>query len=227
MNYKRIHDQIIERAKGRILEGYKEKHHIIPKSLGGGSGDNIVELTAREHFVIHWLLHLIYPESVSISRAFWLMCCMKNKKQKQRYIPSSRIYEYGKQVHAEYTSKQFKDRVFSEEHLKKLRTPKRLGRENMGKYDKTGINNPMHGKTHSDETKRKMSDTKHRKIASGEIKYQKGRKFSESHKENIRSALKRRYEEGTIVNPMMGKKHSEETKRKISEFRYGKKYKKE
>jgi len=54
MNYKRIHDQIIERAKSRILEGYKERHHIIPKCMGGNNEkDNLVYLTAREHFIIH------------------------------------------------------------------------------------------------------------------------------------------------------------------------------
>lgn len=36
---------------------YTERHHILPKSLGGGSGDdNLVRLTFREHFLCHWLL---------------------------------------------------------------------------------------------------------------------------------------------------------------------------
>jgi hypothetical protein len=35
MNYQKIYNQIIERAQNRILEGYVEKHHIIPKCLGG------------------------------------------------------------------------------------------------------------------------------------------------------------------------------------------------
>ena len=30
MNYERIYNAIIERAKTRQLEGYKERHHIIP-----------------------------------------------------------------------------------------------------------------------------------------------------------------------------------------------------
>jgi len=56
MNYQKIYDQIIERAKNRKLEGYKEKHHIIPKCLGGPDNkENLVELTAREHFLCHLL----------------------------------------------------------------------------------------------------------------------------------------------------------------------------
>jgi hypothetical protein len=48
---------LIKRAKDRQLVGYCEKHHIIPKCLGGSNDpSNIVALTAREHFLAHWLL---------------------------------------------------------------------------------------------------------------------------------------------------------------------------
>jgi hypothetical protein len=58
MNYERIYNQIIERAKNRKLIGYKERHHIIPKCMGGNNNElNLVELTAREHFLCHWLIH--------------------------------------------------------------------------------------------------------------------------------------------------------------------------
>ena len=61
MDYKKIHDAIIERARTRILTGYKERHHIIPKCMGGNdSAENLVDLTAREHFIVHLLLAEIY-----------------------------------------------------------------------------------------------------------------------------------------------------------------------
>lgn len=48
---------IINNAKNRVLTGYFETHHIIPKSLGGSDDKlNLVELTAREHFIVHKLL---------------------------------------------------------------------------------------------------------------------------------------------------------------------------
>jgi len=55
--YNRWYMQIVNNAKNRTINGYIEKHHIIPRSLDGTDDkDNIVELTAREHFVCHLLL---------------------------------------------------------------------------------------------------------------------------------------------------------------------------
>ena len=75
MDYKKIHDSIIERAKNRKLGGYVEKHHITPKCMNGSNQpNNLVELTAREHFLVHWLLHEMYPENSDLRYAFWSMC---------------------------------------------------------------------------------------------------------------------------------------------------------
>jgi hypothetical protein len=55
--YHRWYNQIIEHRRTNLAEGYTEKHHIVPKSLGGTNDTtNLVSLTAREHFVCHWLL---------------------------------------------------------------------------------------------------------------------------------------------------------------------------
>jgi hypothetical protein len=48
---------IISNRQNNPSDGYTEKHHIIPKSLGGSNKkENLVNLTAREHFVCHRLL---------------------------------------------------------------------------------------------------------------------------------------------------------------------------
>ena len=95
MDYKKIHDNLIERAKNRKLDGYVEKHHIIPKCMNGtNEPNNLVELTSREHFLVHWLLHEMYPENSDLRYAFWSMC--RNSDNQQRYKPSSRVYEYAK-----------------------------------------------------------------------------------------------------------------------------------
>ncbi len=57
MKYQRWYDQIIERARFRELVAYTERHHIVPRSWGGSDdAKNLVELTYREHFLVHWLL---------------------------------------------------------------------------------------------------------------------------------------------------------------------------
>jgi hypothetical protein len=95
MNYQKIYNQIIERAKIRQLEGYKEKHHIIPKCLGGNDDkSNIVELTAREHFLCHLLLVEIYPNNIRLLHAVFMMSNIKKRKNFQNNVfISSRLYE--------------------------------------------------------------------------------------------------------------------------------------
>lgn len=63
MNYRNIYNRIINKAineKDLRINGYYEKHHIIPKSFGGNKENNLVKLTAREHFICHWLLVKMY-----------------------------------------------------------------------------------------------------------------------------------------------------------------------
>ena len=58
MNYKKIYDSLIDKAKDRVLEGYQESHHIVPRSFGGSNDKlNLVNLTAREHFIAHVLIY--------------------------------------------------------------------------------------------------------------------------------------------------------------------------
>lgn len=64
MDYKKHYDKLIEKAKNRQLSGYKEIHHVIPKCMNGNDeDDNLVELTAEEHYTAHQLLAKIYPDN--------------------------------------------------------------------------------------------------------------------------------------------------------------------
>ena len=81
MNYASIYDRIISVAKVRTLlsDVYIEKHHIVPRSIGGpDSTENIVRLTAKEHYVCHKLLTKMYakgtPEYFKMVKAFMMMC---------------------------------------------------------------------------------------------------------------------------------------------------------
>ena len=63
MNYRRHYDRLIERARNRVLSGYVERHHVLPRCMGGGNeSSNLVQLTAEEHYVAHQLLHKMHPD---------------------------------------------------------------------------------------------------------------------------------------------------------------------
>jgi hypothetical protein len=116
MDYQKIYNQIIDRAKNRITSSYVEKHHVIPKCIGGTDCiNNIVKLTAKEHFLCHKLLVRIHPTETKLWYALWLMAIGKNKHSDNHYNITSR--EYAK-LREEYVF-QIKGKNQTEEHIQK------------------------------------------------------------------------------------------------------------
>lgn len=76
---------------------------------GNDNEDNLISLTAREHFLAHWLLWRIY-RSKEMAFAFFGMCSWKNKKS-QREIPSSRAYSEAKIAFCEFQAKAMSSRM--------------------------------------------------------------------------------------------------------------------
>lgn len=61
MQYQKLYDSLIERARSRTIVGYCESHHILPKCMGGTDDkENLVDLTPEEHFLCHQLLVKIH-----------------------------------------------------------------------------------------------------------------------------------------------------------------------
>lgn len=74
MNYQKHYDALVTRAKGRVIDGPTESHHIIPRCMGGKDGkSNRVRLTPEEHYVAHQLLVRIYPHVHGLSIAAMMM----------------------------------------------------------------------------------------------------------------------------------------------------------
>jgi hypothetical protein len=74
MDYQKIYNSLIERSKNRLLEGYSEKHHIVPRCLGGtNEEENITRLTAEEHYLAHQLLVKLFPKNVHLVSAAMAM----------------------------------------------------------------------------------------------------------------------------------------------------------
>lgn len=68
MNYSKHYNLLIERARNRVPpEGYIERHHVIPRCMGGSDDrSNLVALTPEEHYLAHLLLVKIHPENHSL-----------------------------------------------------------------------------------------------------------------------------------------------------------------
>jgi hypothetical protein len=84
MNYQKIYNQLIIKGKIRTLTGYTERHHIVPRCMGGSDDkSNLVDLTPEEHYLAHQLLVKIYPDNRKLLLA--AMCMRKNR-------PGNKIY---------------------------------------------------------------------------------------------------------------------------------------
>lgn len=124
MDYKKHYDLLISKAINRDFKTlpYTEKHHIVPRSEGGTDDIyNIVRLTAREHFLAHWLLFRIDPTIKSRVFSFWRMCNGRGSTPKEHWVViSSRCYEESRMAHSEAISKALKGKKKSPEHIKKV-----------------------------------------------------------------------------------------------------------
>ena len=211
MNYKLHYDNLIKTRKmlnrKKYTGEYYEDHHIILKSMGGTNNkDNRILLTAREHYIAHYLLWKIYRNNQT-SLAFFYMC---NDGNKTGIRISSRIYEEIRIECAKISSKTLKDQWNDPEQREKLsiaNSVKNKGRKhtdesrkNMSEAHKgilqsqESINKrivKMTGQKRSDETKKLLS------------KINKGKKFSDEFKSKLSEAAKNR-------------KISEETKLEMS-----------
>jgi hypothetical protein len=200
--YTRIYYQIIEQARVRKLTGYTENHHIIPKSLSGPDEPfNIVALTAREHFICHWLL----TKMVTGKRNEWKMInalghmMWSENKNQERFKVNARTYELLKKKHSEWKSwalagerNGMHGRKLSDEQKKAI-SERNTGWQPTDEMRKK-ISDSKKGKSRSIETKRKISETKKlKKLSAGENNPMHGRKHSPETIEKIRqAALKRK-----------------------------------
>lgn len=100
------YNALISSRKERQRESgiYYEKHHVIPRSLGGDdSQDNLVWLTPREHFIAHLLLVKLTTGQNQFKMKFALnmMLVASPDHEGPRYTPCSRLYDFARQCLSE------------------------------------------------------------------------------------------------------------------------------
>ena len=153
--YSKWYNNLIYKAQLRgSIQGYKETHHIIPRSFGGDNiKSNIVQLTAREHYIAHALLWKMKFEGIYGSKmAFAFNTFINKMTTKERgvnhtYTISSRMYEtfrkhYSQMLKEKYAKEggTFTGRTHSAE------TKKIIGEKSRLKEFKRGVDHPSWGK---------------------------------------------------------------------------------
>jgi len=179
MNYYERYNNLITEAQANPSKYPGETHHIIPRSIHKrtpsttpvNAPENLVFLSHRQHLEAHWLLFKAYENTVhagNMATAFVLMI------------------EVGK-TPAQPTAAQY-----HAYEVAKIAASKAQGERNSGE------GNPMFGKTHSTETKAKMSASK-----SGEKSHMFGKTVSPEIKAKISASL------SGEKHPMFGKPRAE------------------
>lgn len=138
MTYQEFINNILEtRGRFGIPKGeYKERHHIVPKCIGGTNDeDNLIDLYAKEHFIAHKLLAEENQDNYKLVYAWVAMVYPKpwQYKDKRNYEITAEEYEELKHLQSNVASKTLsesrkgkhpwnyrKTGVYSAETLKKI-----------------------------------------------------------------------------------------------------------
>lgn len=132
--YSKVYFSTVEKAKQR---GWKkaqgrERHHIIPQSLGGSNDkSNLVYLSCREHFLCHWLLVKMTEGDNYHKMRYALMGMRAENEHQERYHTdlTARIYERYRVEHAKHHSMIMKGRPASNKGKPMSNQQKQLLRE--------------------------------------------------------------------------------------------------
>ena len=163
MNYQRIYDSLIQRAKTREPTlSPVEHHHIIPRCLGGSDAqENIAILTTEEHYIAHQLLCKIYPDNRGLHAAAFLMCSAGNSNLQRS---GNKAYGWLKKRMQELTSGENhyfnrcpEARAKNLEYMRSDRNPQRVN-------PRSGSNHHFFGKPlpfeFTDDALKRISDAK-------------------------------------------------------------------
>lgn len=115
MTYESFINDILA-ARGRFACGdtYHERHHAKPKSCGGTNDEcNLIDLYAREHFIVHQLLARENSDNDKLQYAYAAMAFMSNEHE-ERCELTPEEYEEARTTFSSMLKKRYADK---ENHL--------------------------------------------------------------------------------------------------------------
>jgi hypothetical protein len=131
---------------------YYETHHIIPKCIGGGNElENLVNLTAREHFLVHWLLTKMISDKKKKHKLIEAFGAMSLTKEGFRVL-SSKQFEISRKYQGIASYHRNKGIPKSVEHKKKI------SESNRG-YNKNKTFDEIHGTEKAKTIRIKMAES--------------------------------------------------------------------
>jgi hypothetical protein len=152
LHYLNRYNKFINTLKDQVVEGYTEKHHIVPRSHGGNNDEsNLIRLTTRQHYVAHWLLWKAYKGSMTT--AFHYMNGVKRygKRLNSKTVELLRLEDFERRKGRRHTPE-------ANERNRQKHLGKKLSIEHKKKISQSlkGIFRP----TMPEEAKEKMKATK-------------------------------------------------------------------
>lgn len=104
-----IQNIIDTRGRNGCKDNYFEKHHILPKCIGGNDkNDNLIDLYADEHFIAHKLLAEQYPDNIKITNTYIMMAFVKNPNQPRKQLTPEE-YEKARKTFSSSMKERWKD----------------------------------------------------------------------------------------------------------------------
>jgi hypothetical protein len=173
MNYNKLYSRFIESIplRSKQYNDGLEKHHILPKSIGGKNDKkNLIVLTPREHFIAHRMLAKMFKGQKKMKMSFALLALghYRNKRRDNDKL-NSRQYNLAQKQWSEYLQTT-EGKKWNSQRVKKQWTPKRRARQSeyMKKKWKTGAQDYLRSAEYR-ERKREQSkliwkDPKYRKL---------------------------------------------------------------
>lgn len=175
--FKIAYNNLVEKAKTRGLNKrklgyYTEKHHIVPKCMGGkNERSNYVLFTFREHLVAHELLARIYDDIVDLKHVLYFMYHGSSKEHKIEIRMTSRQLEELRIASIEFLSKKFKGREIKREWTEKAsKTKKERYNKGLSDYSRKMMALGRVGMVFTEERKKKISESMKGKTISEETR---------------------------------------------------------